>query len=213
MYVFGIWASDNDSRELRYALCQVSFSRQYRTGQVWEAAAGQYAPPAVGLAGIKHELATQRLSRSTSAPPSAWLGPASWCKMVLLASGFAQSPTVLPRGQTSRSCRGLARVLTKIWSIKCLLSWNGKLPSFLLLKTDRSSRPGSSRGGPTWEKGETTLEICVTQCPARHVPALLEAEEGSTKYCRRNKQQFALFRAKYWNIFSLVIKENILLED
>ena len=165
MYVFGIWASDNDSRELRYALCQVSFSRQYRTGQVWEAAAGQYAPPAVGLAGIKHELATQRLSRSTSAPPSAWLGPASWCKMVLLASGFAQSPTVLPRGQTSRSCRGLARVLTKIWSIKCLLSWNGKLPSFLLLKTELKTR--ILQGWTNLGKGRDNLRNLCDSMPSQ----------------------------------------------
>ena len=32
-------------------------------------------------------------------------------------------------------------------------------------KTERSSRQGSSRGEPIWERGETSFEICVTQCP------------------------------------------------
>ena len=40
----------------------------------------------------------------------------------------------------------------------------------------------------------------------KHVAALLEAEEGSTKYQGRNNQQLALFRAEYWITIRLVIR-------
>ena len=129
---------------------------------------GQVAPPAVGLAVIK--------------PRSE---PSGYRHSVQRSKGFAMSsarPRPRPRlvirpelrnndrqdhlhcsNRTYVAALNMLKNDMKPKIIRESLKWEvATLPP---AKTERSSRQGSSRGGPIWERGETSLEICVTQCP------------------------------------------------
>ena len=151
MYVFGIWASDNESWELRQALRQASVSQQYRTGPVWEAAAGQVGPPAVGLASLKPERATRISSLSPEIPRRVAMSRAHSrprcvvrqrsVTMITRSTFIAPTAPTLPPWTCSRMT----------WSpISSRSLWNGKSSSFLLQKqwgAQHQDPPGAGQLG------------------------------------------------------------------
>ena len=123
-------------------------------------------PPAVGLAGIKPERATRISSLSQEITRRVAMSRAQSRPRRVIRPELRNNDRQDHLHCSNRTYVAALNMLKNDMKPKIIresLKWEvATLPP---AKTERSSRQGSSRGGPIWERGETSLEICVTQCP------------------------------------------------